>query len=120
MGIQYSGIVESLGQKVTDFHVGDKIYTRLPLSKIDAFAESMAADHQAARTCRYLDSKQENDWEVLSNLNYVIDTLGAGEFQRELSVLKLGGQLLILWIKKNECSQHAITSSLQNAPRSRP
>lgn len=50
----------------------------------------------AAGADQYLDYRKENYWEVLSNLDYVIDTLGAGEFQRELSVLKPGGRLLSL------------------------
>lgn len=35
-------------------------------------------------------------------MDYVIDTLGAGEFQRELSVLKPGGRLLSLRIGPNK------------------
>ena len=45
---------------------------------------------------QYLDYKQENYWEVLSPVDHVIDTLGAGEFSRELSVLKRGGRLVSL------------------------
>ncbi len=45
---------------------------------------------------RYIDYRTENYWEVLSGLDLVIDTLGAGEFAHELSVLKPGGRLLSL------------------------
>lgn len=45
---------------------------------------------------RYIDYRRENYWEVLSDIDLVIDTLGAGEFEHELSVLKPGGQLLSL------------------------
>lgn len=45
---------------------------------------------------RYVDYKKENYWEVLSDMDYVIDTLGATEFEHELSVLKVGGRLLSL------------------------
>lgn len=45
---------------------------------------------------QYIDYKKENYWEVLSNVDYVIDTLGANEFKHELSVLKQGGRLLSL------------------------
>lgn len=45
---------------------------------------------------RYLDYKQENYWEQLSGIDYVIDTLGAAEFAHELSVLKKGGRLVSL------------------------
>ena len=41
---------------------------------------------------RYLDYKAENYWEVLSDIDHVIDTLGPGEFEHELVVLKKGGQ----------------------------
>ena len=50
----------------------------------------------AAGATRYLDYRKENYWELLSNVDYVIDALGAGEFERELSVLKSGGRLLSL------------------------
>lgn len=50
----------------------------------------------AAGADRYLDYRKENYWEVLSGVDYVIDTLGAGEFQRELSVLNPGGRLVSL------------------------
>lgn len=45
---------------------------------------------------RYIDYKKENYWEVLSGMDYVLDTLGAAEFEHELSVLKRGGRLLSL------------------------
>ena len=43
-----------------------------------------------------MDYKKENYWEKLSGIDYVIDTLGASEFEHELSVLKKGGRLLSL------------------------
>lgn len=54
------------------------------------------ASIMAAGADRYLDYRKENYWEVLSGVDYVMDTLGAGEFSRELSVLKPGGRLLCL------------------------
>lgn len=173
LGNECSGVVEAVGCEVTDFHVGDRVYARLPLSKIGAFAEYVAVDQSAlaampagydfaaaaaipltgltawqgiteeleakrgetllipggsgsfgqmavpiakalglrvivtgndrakksvmaAGADRYIDYKKENYWEVLSSVDYVIDTLGAGEFRRELSVLKPGGRLLSL------------------------
>lgn len=47
LGNECSGVVEAVGQNVTDFHIGDKVYTRLPLSKIGAFAEYVAVDQDA-------------------------------------------------------------------------
>ena len=45
---------------------------------------------------RYLDYKAENYWEVLSDIDHVIDTLGPTEFEHELAVLKKGGRLVSL------------------------
>lgn len=45
---------------------------------------------------QYIDYKKGNYWDVLSDVDYVIDTLGANEFEHELSVLKKGGRLLSL------------------------
>lgn len=45
---------------------------------------------------RYMDYRTENYWEEVSGVDLVIDTLGAGEFEHELSVLKPGGRLLSL------------------------
>lgn len=173
LGNECSGIVEKVGCDVKDFSVGDRVYTRLPIDKIGAFAEYAAVDHEAlaempsgydfvtaaaiplagltayqglieelevqagktllitgasgsfgqvavpiaksmglhvvvtGNTCskdkflkmgvdQYIDYKKENYWEVLSDVDYVIDTLGANEFEHELSVLKKGGRLLSL------------------------
>lgn len=173
LGNECSGIVEKVGAHVTNFQVGDKVYARLPLPKIGAFAEYVAVEQAAlakmptgydfitaaaipltgltawqgiteeleakegktvfipggsgsfgqmavpiakalglrvivsgnerskesilaAGADRYLDYRKENYWETLSGIDYVIDTLGAREFERELSVLKTGGRLLSL------------------------
>lgn len=173
LGNECSGIVEKTGNNVKDFRVGDRVYTRLPINRIGAFAEYAAVDHealakmpsgydfvtaaaiplagltayqglieelevQAGKTLlitgasgsfgqvavpiaksmelrvivtgntrskdkllkmgadQYIDYKKENYWEVLSDVDYVIDTLGANEFEHELSVLKKGGRLLSL------------------------
>lgn len=173
LGNECSGIVEKVGYDVNDFSVGDRVYTRLPVNNIGAFAEYVAVDHEAlakmptgyefvtaaaiplagltayqglveelevrsgkillitgasgsfgqvavpiaksmglrvivtgnARSKdrllkmgadQYIDYEKENYWEVLSNVDYVIDTLGANEFEHELSVLKKGGRLLSL------------------------
>lgn len=45
---------------------------------------------------KYLNYKKEDYWNVLSEIDYVIDTLGAKEFEHELAVLKKGGRLLSL------------------------
>ncbi len=45
---------------------------------------------------RYIDYTKEHYWEVLDEVDFVIDTLGADEFDRELSIIKPGGRLLSL------------------------
>lgn len=173
LGNECSGVVEKVGSGVRNFKVGDKVYMRLPLDKIGAFAEYVTVDYEAVAkmphgydfvtaaaiplagltayqgiveeleavsgktllitgasgsfgqiavpvamsmglrvivtgntrskekflkmgVAKYIDYKEENYWETLSDIDYVIDTLGAGEFEHELSVLKKGGRLLSL------------------------
>lgn len=173
LGNECSGIVEQVGSKVKEFQKGDRVYIRLPIGKIGAFAEYVAVEQDAvakmpegydfniaaaipltgltayqaiveeleakpgqtilipggsgsfgqmavpiakalglrvivtgnARTKeqfltmgvdRYLDYKIENYWEVLSDIDHVIDTLGPDEFEHELAVLKKGGRLVSL------------------------
>lgn len=173
LGNECSGIVEQVGSKVSGFRKGDRVYTRLPLNKIGAFAEYVAVDQEAIAKMpegydfntaaaipltgltayqaiveeleakpgqtllipggsgsfgqmavpiakdlglrvivtgnarakeqflamgveRYLDYKTENYWEVLSDVDHVIDTLGPDEFEHELAVLKKGGRLVSL------------------------
>ncbi|MFD1442089.1 NADP-dependent oxidoreductase [Lacticaseibacillus hegangensis] len=45
---------------------------------------------------QYLDYRKENYWEVLAPVDYIIDTRGAQEIEREVSVLKQGGRILSL------------------------
>lgn len=173
LGNECSGVVEKVGRRVKGFRKGDRVYTRLPLDKIGAFAEYAAVDQDALAKMpagygfseasaipltgltayqgmveeleakpgktvlitggsgsfgqmavpvakalgltvivtgntrarerlislgadQYIDYRKENYWEMLSEIDYVIDTLGAEEFGRELSVLKKGGRLLSL------------------------
>lgn len=173
LGNECSGIVEAAGSKVTGFREGDRVYTRLPLNKIGAFAEYVAVDQNAIAKMpegydfntaaaipltgltayqafveeleakpgesllipggsgsfgqmavpiakalglrvivtgnarakeqflsmgidRYIDYQQENYWEQLSDIDHIVDTLGAAEFEHELAVLKQGGRLVSL------------------------
>jgi len=173
LGNELTGVIEKIGKKVRGFKVGDTIYSRLPLTKIGAFAEYAAIDADAIwilpanldfvtgatapltgltayqglheeleakagetvfipggsgsfgqmaipiakamglkvivsgnpqareRTIeigadQYIDYTTENYWELLSNIDYVIDTLGSDEFENELSIIKPGGRLLSL------------------------
>lgn len=45
---------------------------------------------------KYIDYKKSNYWEELSNVDYIIDTLGMGKFSENLSILNSGGVLLSL------------------------
>lgn len=173
LGNECSGIVEKVGNNVEGYSVGDKVYTRLPINKIGAFAEYVAVDSrglakmpndydfitasaiplagltayqglveelevQPGKTLlitgvsgslgqvavpiaksmglhvvatgnvrsrekflkmgveQYFDYQNEKYWKVLTGIDYVIDTLGANEFEHELSVLRKGGRLLSL------------------------
>lgn len=173
LGNECSGIVEQVGSKVKGLAKGDRVFTRLPIQKIGAFAEYVAVEQDAVAKMpdgydfntaaaipltgltayqaiveeleakpgetllipggsgsfgqmavpiakalglrvivtgnarareqfvsvgvdRYMDYKQENYWEQLSDIDYVIDTLGPDEFEHELAVLKQGGRLVSL------------------------
>lgn len=59
---------------------------------------------------QYIDYTKENYWEILDEVDFVIDTLGADEFERELSIIKPGGRLLSLRTAPNK--QFAIDKGL--------
>lgn len=173
LGNECSGIVEQVGSRVKEFQKGERVYVRLPIHKIGAFAEYVAVEEKEVAKMpegydfetaaaipltgltayqaiteeleaepgqtllipggsgsfgqmavpiakamglhvivtgnarardqflsmgvdRYMDYKQENYWEQLSDIDCVIDTLGPGEFEHELAVLKKGGRLVSL------------------------
>lgn len=50
---------------------------------------------------RYIDYTKENYWQMLSDIDHVIDTLGEREYEHELSVLKKGGSLVSLRMVPN-------------------
>lgn len=47
MGNEFSGVIEKTGSKVSDFSEGDRVYARMPLDKIGAFAEYLAINNGA-------------------------------------------------------------------------
>ena len=47
MGNEFSGVVEKVGNNVDEFSVGDRVYCRMPLDKIGAFAEFAAVNKNA-------------------------------------------------------------------------
>lgn len=173
LGNEFSGIIEEVGTNVTGFEVGDRIYTRLPIEKIGAFAEYVTVDvnaiakmpehlsfvdaasipltaltaYQALNEIleakegekifipggtggfgamaipiaksmglfvatsgsergrermialgvdKFINYHEEAYTDSLSDFDYVIDTLGVGEFEKELGILKSGGKLVSL------------------------
>lgn len=171
-GNEIVGRVEALGEGVTSFTVGERVFARLPLNSIGAFAEYVAVDAAAlARVPEYLsdeeaagvpltaltvmqafdlmgaqpgktifisggtggvgamaiplakakgltvitngsasgkervlglgadrfiDYKTENYAETLSGIDYVLDTLGGDETEKQMSIMAPGGQLVSL------------------------
>lgn len=54
-GNEMAGIVEEVGKNVSAYHVGDRVYARLPLDRIGAFAQKVAVRADAlARIPDYL------------------------------------------------------------------
>ena len=171
-GNEFVGIVEKVGSQVTGFQAGDRVFARLPLDRIGAFAEYLAVDYHAlalvpdyltdieaagvpltsltimqslelmeakegktlfisggtgslgamaiplAKTKglivvtngsignkervlklgvdRFIDYKTEDYSQTLSQVDYVLDTLGGSEIEKQFSIMKEGGQLVSL------------------------
>ena len=172
MGNEFSGVVEKAGKRAGRFKAGDRVYGRMPLKKIGAFAEYAAVKESAlahipdnlsfeeaatvpltALTAmqafeimqvkpgesvfisggtgslgamaipvarglglhvytngsaeneervrklgaeKFIDYKKENYVDVLSDVDYVLDTLGDRALPDEFQVLKKGGSLVSL------------------------
>lgn len=59
MGNEFSGVVEKVGSNVSGFSKGDRVYARMPLDKISAFAEYACIDKDAlALIPDYMDFKE--------------------------------------------------------------
>lgn len=59
MGNEFSGVVEKVGSNVREFSAGDRVYGRMPLDKIGAFAEYASIDKNAlAKIPDFLDFKE--------------------------------------------------------------
>lgn len=171
-GNEVVGIVEAIGEQVSGFEEGERVYARLPLDSIGAFAEYVAVDYSAlakvpdylsdieaaavpltaltvfqafelmqvkrgktifisggtgglgamaiplakakgltvitsgnaANEQRVLDlgadrfiNYQTDDYsKLLSNVDYVLDTLGGKETEKQMTILKKGGQIVSL------------------------
>lgn len=172
MGNEFAGVVEKAGGKVTEFKKGDRVYARMPLDKIGAFAEyaSVKADAlakipdylsfeeaasvpltaltawqayelmnvqkggklfisggtgsvgamaipiakslgltvitngsgdneervRALGADQFIDYRKENYADIISGVDYVLDTLGDKELENEFKILKDGGSLVSL------------------------
>ena len=171
-GNEVVGLVEEVGSSVTNFAVGDRVFGRLPLESIGAFAEYVAVEAtalakvpayltdveaaavpltaltvmqaldlmkaQAGKTIfisggtggvggmaipiakakgltvitngdganaervlalgadQFIDYKTEDYTQILSEIDYVLDTLGGAETEKQMSIMKKGGQLVSL------------------------
>jgi oxidoreductase, zinc-binding dehydrogenase family protein len=171
-GNEFVGIVHKVGSKVSKFKINDRVFARLPLDKIGAFAEYVAVDENALAivpqylsdieaaaipltaltimqsldlmkaesgktifisggtgsvgamaipiakakgltvitngsadnkervlelgASRYIDYKTEDYTKVLSDVDYVLDTLGGDETKKQLQILRKGGKLVSL------------------------
>ena len=171
-GNEVVGLVEEVGSGVMNFAVGDRVFGRLPLDNIGAFAEYAAVEAaalakvpayltdveaaavpltaltimqalnlmgaEASKTIfisggtggvggmaipiakakgltvitngdganaervlalgadQFIDYKTEDYTQTLSQIDYVLDTLGGAETEKQLSIMKKGGQLVSL------------------------
>ena len=171
-GNEVVGVVEELGSRVSNFKLGDRVFARLPLDHIGAFAEYVDVDSealakvpeyltdieaaavpltaltimqalelmgaQAGKTIfisggtggvggmaipiakakglkvitngavanaervlnlgadRFIDYKTEDYTKTVSDVDYVLDTLGGAETEKQMSIIKKGGHLVSL------------------------
>lgn len=87
IGNEMSGVVEQVGASVKDFQVGDRVFGRLPINRIGAFAEYVAVD--AAAVAKIPD--------YLSDIEAAAVPLTALTAEQALDILKLksGNSLFI-------------------------
>ena len=171
-GNEMVGIVEETGSRVSKFKKGDRIFARLPLNRIGAFAEYMAVNEDAAAkvpdyltdieaaampltsltimqslelmhaesgktifisggtgslgamaipiakakglkvitngsaenrervlelgASEFIDYKKEDYTKVLSDIDYVLDTLGGNETEKQMTIMKKNGKMVSL------------------------
>lgn len=87
IGNEMSGVVEQVGASVKDFQIGDRVFGRLPINRIGAFAEYVAVD--AATVTKTPD--------YLSDVEAAAVPLTALTAEQALDILKLksGNSLFI-------------------------
>lgn len=172
MGNEFSGVIEKVGGNVSGFDVGDRVYARMPLDKIETFSEYTAINVDAISkipdylsfeeaacvpltaltavqsfelmnvkegeslfisggtgslgamaipmakslglhvitsgsernrervmdlgVSEFIDYKTQDYSEILSDVDYVLDTLGESELEKEFKILKPEGSLVSL------------------------
>lgn len=169
MGNECAGLIVEVGSEVSDFAVGDAVFSRLPISRPGAFAEYVAVPADAVARMpeglsfeeaasipltayqaldlleakpgssifisggsgglgamaiplakarglkvytngnsasrervmalgadRYLDYREEDYLEVLEPVDYVLDSLGGKELERQMQLLRRGGKIVSL------------------------
>lgn len=117
----YQGLIEELEAKKgqTVFIPGGSGsfgQMAIPIAKAMGLKVIVSGSHSAkertlnAGADQYIDYTKENYWEIIDKVDFVIGTLGADEFERELSIIKPGGRLLSLRTAPNK--QFAIDKSL--------
>ncbi|MDO4913022.1 MAG: NADP-dependent oxidoreductase [Bifidobacteriaceae bacterium] len=171
-GNEVVGVIEEMGSAVTSFTIGDRVFGRLPLDHIGAFAEYVAVDYRALAKVpdyltdveaaavpltsltimqslelmnaqpgktifisggtggvgamaipiakakgltvitngdgasaervislgadKFIDYKKEDYTQIVHNVDYVLDTLGGKETEKQMSIMKKGGHLVSL------------------------
>ncbi|MBS4761524.1 NADP-dependent oxidoreductase [Carnobacteriaceae bacterium zg-ZUI252] len=171
-GNELVGLVEEVGANVTNFEIGERVFGRLPLDSIGAFAEYVAVDANALAKVpdylsdveaaaipltaltimqaldlmqaqegktifisggtggvggmaipiakakgltvitngdglnaervlalgadQFIDYKTEDYTQILSDVDYVLDTLGGDETEKQMTIMKKGGHLVSL------------------------
>ena len=71
MGNEFSGVIERIGSNVTEFKIGDRVYGRMPLNKIGAFAEYISIDKEAIAIIPNYLSFKEAAWIPLTALTAI-------------------------------------------------
>ena len=61
MGNEFVGVIERIGSNVSKFSVGERVYGRMPLKRIGAFAEYAAIDQNAVAKAPDYTSQGDSD-----------------------------------------------------------
>ena len=97
-GNEFVGVVEKVGANVSKFKVNDRVFARLPLDKIGAFAEYVAVNENAiAKVPNYLSDVEAAAVPLTAlTIMQVLDTLGGNETEKQMQILRKGGKMVSL------------------------